>query len=159
MLPPDAEAGLESIEFRKRLLAEHHMDEIAADQLLNFLRRQREATGGRLPHRHQLLVEKVASGPAGHMGSQVILHTFWGGRVNQPYVLALDASWEERFHSRLEVYPANDCIIIVLPDDTDADEILSLVHSGRVETLLRTRLEASGFSVRGFVSAPSAPCC
>jgi len=93
------------------------------------------------------------------MGSQVILHTFWGGRVNQPYVLALDASWEERFHSRLEVYPANDCIIIVLPDDTDADEILSLVHSGRVETLLRTRLEASGFSVRGFVSAPSAPCC
>lgn len=52
------------------------------------------------------------------MGSQVILHTFWGGRVNQPYGLALDAAWEERFDSRLEVYPTNDCIIIVLPDDT-----------------------------------------
>jgi ATP-dependent helicase Lhr and Lhr-like helicase len=141
----DADAALESVEFRDRLLTQHHMDETAADQLLNFLRRQREATGVRLPHRHHVLVEQVASGPAGYMGSQVILHTFWGGRVNQPYALALDAAWEERFHSRLEVYPANDCIIIVLPDDTDADEILSLVHSGRVETLLRTRLEASGF--------------
>ena len=116
------------------------MDRVAADQLLSFLRRQREATGQRLPHRHHILVERVASGQAGHMGSQVILHTFWGGRVNQPYGLALDAAWEERFDSRLEVYPTNDCIIIVLPD-----EILSLVHSGRVEALLRTRLEASGF--------------
>ncbi|MDA0333748.1 MAG: helicase-related protein [bacterium] len=141
----DADAGLETAAFRQRLLTQHHMDDVAAEQLLNFLRRQREATGARLPHRHHLLVEKVACGPAGHMGSQVILHTFWGGRVNQPYALALDAAWEERFHSRLEVYPANDCIIIVLPDETDADEILSLVHSGRVETLLRTRLEASGF--------------
>ena len=141
----DAEAHLESPEFRERLLTEHHMETTAADQLLAFLSRQREATGGRLPHRHHLLVEKVTSGPAGHMGSQVILHTFWGGRVNQPYSLALDAAWEERFNSRLEVYPANDCIIIVLPDDTGADEILSLVHSGRVEELLRTRLEASGF--------------
>lgn len=136
----DAEAGLESAEFLERLHTEHHMDRVAADQLLSFLRRQREATGQRLPHRHHILVERVASGQAGHMGSQVILHTFWGGRVNQPYGLALDAAWEERFDSRLEVYPTNDCIIIVLPD-----EILSLVHSGRVEALLRTRLEASGF--------------
>jgi ATP-dependent Lhr-like helicase len=141
----DAEADLESPEFRQRLLTVHHMEAVAADQLLAFLRRQRQATGQPLPHRHHILVEKVASGPAGHIGSQVILHTFWGGRVNQPYSLALDAAWEERFHSRLEVYAANDCIILVMPDDTAADEILSLVHSGRVEELLRTRLEASGF--------------
>lgn len=141
----DAEAELESPEFRQRLLTEHHMEDVAADQLLAFLRRQREATGERLPHRHHVLVEQVSSGPAGHMGSQVILHTFWGGRVNQPYALALDAAWEEKFHNRLEVYPSNDCIVIVLPDDTEADEILALVHSGRVEQLLRTRLEASGF--------------
>lgn len=141
----DAEADLETDEFRQRLLTGHHMEAVAADKLLAFLRRQREATGRPLPHRHHILVEKVSSGPAGHMGSQVILHTFWGGRVNQPYSLALDAAWEERFHNRLEVYTANDCIIIVMPDDTAADEILSLVHSGRVEELLRTRLEASGF--------------
>lgn len=141
----DAEAGLETPDFRQRLQTEHHMDDTAADQLLAFLRRQREATETALPHRHHVLVEQVASGPAGHMGKQVILHTFWGGRVNQPYGLALDAAWEERFSSRLEVYPTNDCIIIVLPDDTAADEILALVHSGRVEELLRTRLEASGF--------------
>jgi ATP-dependent Lhr-like helicase len=141
----EAESGLESPEFRQRLLDAHHMDEVAAEQLLAFLRRQREATGAPLPHRHHLLVEQVSSGPAGHMGRQVVLHTFWGGRVNRPYAMALDAAWEERFGSRLEIYPANDCIVVVLPDDTAADEILALVHEGRVEELLRTRLEASGF--------------
>ena len=61
----DAETSLESPAFRERLTARHHMDETAAGQLLDFLRRQREATGAPLPHRHHLLVEHVASAPGG----------------------------------------------------------------------------------------------
>ncbi len=141
----DAETSLESPAFRERLTGRHHMDETAAGQLLDFLRRQREATGAPLPHRHHLLVEHVASAPGGYMGSQVVLHTFWGGRVNQPFSMALDAAWEERFGGRIEVYPSNDCIVLVLPAETGSEEILSLVTSGRVEELLRQRLEASGF--------------
>ncbi len=141
----DAEASLESPAFRERLTERHHMDETAAGQLLDFLRRQREATGAPLPHRHHLLVEHVASAPGGYMGSQVVLHTFWGGCVNQPFSMALDAAWEERFGGRIEVYPSNDCIVLVLPAETGSEEILSLVTSGRVEELLRQRLEASGY--------------
>ena len=141
----EAETSLETPAFRQRLTDRHHMDETAAGQLLDFLRRQREATGGPLPHRHHLLVEHVASAPGGHMGSQVVLHTFWGGRVNQPYSLALDAAWDERFGGRIEVYPSNDCIVLVLPGEAGSEEILSLVTSGRVEELLRRRLEASGY--------------
>ena len=141
----DAEAGLEGPAFRQRLTDRHHMDETAAGSLLDFLGRQREATGAPLPHRHHLLVEHVASAPGGYMGSQVVLHTFWGGRVNQPFALALDAAWEERFGGRIEVYPSNDCIVLVLPAETGSEEILSLVTSGRVEELLRQRLEASGY--------------
>lgn len=141
----DAEAGLEGPAFWQRLTDRHHMDETAAGSLLDFLGRQREATGASLPHRHHLLVEHVASAPGGYMGSQVVLHTFWGGRVNQPFALALDAAWEERFGGRIEVYPSNDCIVLVLPAETGSEEILSLVTSGRVEELLRQRLEASGY--------------
>ena len=141
----DAEAGLEGPAFRQRLTDRHHMDETAAGSLLDFLGRQREATGAPLPHRHHLLVEHVASAPGGYMGSQVVLHTFWGGRVNQPFALALDAAWEERFGGRIEVYPSNDCIVLVLPAETGSEEILSLVTSARVEELLRQRLEASGY--------------
>lgn len=141
----DAEAGLEGPAFRRRLTDRHHMDETAAGSLLDFLGRQREATGAPLPHRHHLLVEHVASAPGGYMGSQVVLHTFWGGRVNQPFALALDAAWEERFGGRIEVYPSNDCIVLVLPAETGSEEILSLVTSARVEELLRQRLEASGY--------------
>ena len=141
----DAETGLEGPAFRQRLTDRHHMDETAAGSLLDFLGRQREATGAPLPHRHHLLVEHVASAPGGYMGSQVVLHTFWGGRVNQPFALALDAAWEERFGGRIEVYPSNDCIVLVLPAETGSEEILSLVTSARVEELLRQRLEASGY--------------
>ena len=141
----EAETSLETPAFRQRLTERHHMDDTAAGQLLDFLRRQREVTGAPLPHRHHLLVEHVASAPGGHMGSQVVLHTFWGGRVNQPYSLALDAAWDERFGGRIEVYPSNDCIVLVLPGETGSEEILSLVTSGRVEELLRRRLEASGY--------------
>ena len=35
------------------------MEEAAADELLGFLKLQREATGSALPHRHHLLIEHV----------------------------------------------------------------------------------------------------
>ncbi|MFH1567990.1 MAG: DEAD/DEAH box helicase, partial [Gemmatimonadota bacterium] len=121
------------------------LDEVAAEQLLDYLRRQREATGCALPHRHHLVLEQVESGPGGLPGNQVILHTFWGGRVNRPFALALDAAWERRFDQRLEIYPGNDCIAIVLPHEDAGEVLLSLVTAANFESLLRQRLEGSGF--------------
>ena len=35
---------------------------------------------------------------------QVILHTFWGGRVNRPLVIALVEAWERSQGSTLEAF-------------------------------------------------------
>lgn len=121
------------------------MGAAAVGQLAAFLKRQREQTGCDLPHRHHLLVEHVSTGPGGAPGNQLVLHTLWGGRVNRPFVMALDAAWEHRYGQRLETYTGNDCIVIQLPHAVTGAEVLSLVSGGTVESLLRKRLEGSGF--------------
>ncbi len=131
--------------FRDELMAEHSMNEISADQLLEYLKRQKKITGEALPHRHHLVVEHVESGPETQEGNQIILHTLWGGKVNRPFSLALDAAWEERYHQRLEVFVNNDCVALMVPIEVTAADILSLVSSTRVEELIRRRLEGSGF--------------
>ncbi|MEE9517902.1 MAG: hypothetical protein V3V52_12420, partial [Candidatus Adiutricales bacterium] len=136
---------LDDPEFPAVLQRENCMDEVAADQLIEYLKKQREATKTDLPHRHHLMVEYVQTGPGGVPGNQVVLHTFWGGRVNRPLAMALDAAWEARFGERLEVFSSNDCIIILLPHEIRTEELLSLVTSSNIEALLRERLESSGF--------------
>ena len=141
----EADSRLEDPGFAAGLAEERAMDASSIEMLLSFLRRQREVTGCALPHRHHIVVERTSSGPGGYPGNQVILHTLWGGRVNRPYALALDAAWEERFGQRLEVFPSNDCICVLLPHDLDAEELLAMVTSSRFEALLKERLESSGF--------------
>jgi ATP-dependent Lhr-like helicase len=130
--------------FTSRLRQQHAMDAVAAQQLTAYLLRQREMTDCSLPHRHHLLVEFVSSGPGGLPGNQVILHTFWGGRVNRPYAMALEAAWDDRFGQQLELYPADDCIVLMLPHEVEAEEILSLVASADVQPLVEKRLESAG---------------
>ncbi len=136
---------LDDTGFPETLRSKYHMDVNASGQLADFLLHQREMTGCDLPHRHHILVEYVSTGPGGVPGNQLILHTTWGGRVNRPFAMALDAAWEESYGQRLEIYTGNDCIVIQLPHDVEAEEVLSLVTSATVEKLLRKRLEGSGF--------------
>ena len=140
-----ADGCLDDPGFRQRLQRDHAMDETAADQLLELLIRQKKETGCPLPHRRHVVVEYAGSAPLGHEGNQVVLHTFWGERVNRPFALALDAAWEERFGQRLEIYPANDCIAMMLPHEIEPEELLSLVPPARLEDHLRRRLESSGY--------------
>ena len=122
---------------------------IAAEELIGFLKRQREATGADLPHADHLLVEHVMSGPGGYTGPdrerQIILHTIWGGRVNRPVALALEAAWQERFAYRAEIFADNDAIVVQVKDEVDPAVLLSLVTPANFETLLRRSLEGSGF--------------
>ena len=89
------------------------------------------------------------SGPGGYTGPdrdrQVILHTTWGGRVNRPVALALEAAWRERFGSRAEVHADNDAIVVQVKDEIDPAVLLSLVTPANFEALLRRSLEGSGF--------------
>ena len=140
-----ANDSLDDADFPETLQKKYHMDVNASEQLADFLNFQKEMTGCDLPHRHHIVVEYVSTGPGGVPGNQLVLHTTWGGRVNRPFAMALDAAWEENYGQRLEIYTGNDCIVIQLPHDVEADEVLSLVTSATVEKLLRKRLEGSGF--------------
>ena len=141
----EADARLDNPGFAATLQQVNHLDEAAAGELIDFLKRQKQATGCDVPHRHHLVVEFVSSGPGGAPGNQAIIHTMWGGRVNRPLAMALEAAWQARFGQRPELYVSNDCVIILLPHEIGGDELLSLVGSTKVESLLRSRLEGSGF--------------
>ena len=131
-------------EFWEELGRRYLLDAAALSALKDMLKRQRLNTECALPHRHHLLVELVHAGPQGGPGYQAVLHTLWGGRVNRPYALALQAAWEERHGAWLEIFPANDCIYLILPHEMEAGELLGLVNAADLERLLRLRLEGSG---------------
>lgn len=141
----DANDRVARPDFVEELQDRYCMTQEASQRLVTFLKEQKSRTRHDLPHRHHLLVEAVDSGPEGVPGNQVVLHTLWGGRVNVPLALALDAAWEAKFDQRIEVFPNNDGISVMVPHEVDPEEILSLVSASQVETLLRERLESSGF--------------
>ncbi len=140
-----ANGRLENQDFVDYLQRNHYMDEGSAEELIDFLKRQRESTGSDLPHRHHVLLEFVNTGPGGLPGNQLVIHTVWGNRVNRPLAMALDAAWEKRFKQKLEVYTSNHCIVFQLPPEIRAEQVMSMVTSATVESLLRKRLESSGF--------------
>jgi ATP-dependent helicase Lhr and Lhr-like helicase len=140
-----ADRRLEDPGFMEELRQDYRMEIPAAERLLDFLKRQREETGCGLPHRHHLVVENVSAGPGGAPGNMVVIHTLWGGRVNRPLAMVLDAAWEARYGHRLEFYVGNDSVAILLPPEVGGADLLSLLEGDRVEDWLRVRLEGSGF--------------
>jgi ATP-dependent Lhr-like helicase len=139
----EADSRLDDPDYPNSLKQKSCMDEEAARGLIQFLKRQKEATGCPLPHRRHIVVEFVSTGPGGT--PQAVIHTLWGGRVNRPLAMAMDAAWEDRFGYRPEIYVSNDSIVLQLPHEISAGELLSLVGSTQVESYLRIRLEGSGF--------------
>ncbi len=141
----EADARLEDPAWRASLEGDFRLEPAAARRLIDYFDRQKKETGRPLPHAHHVLLERVKSGPGGFPGNQVVLHTFWGGRLNRPFALALDAAWEERYGHRLEMFPGDDSIVIQLPDEARAEEVLTLVNEANLEDLIRKRLESSGY--------------
>ncbi len=141
----DADGRLRDPDFRRHLEGECCMEPAAADRLIDYLKKQKEATGTALPHRHHVLVETIRKGAGTGSGNQIVIHTFWGGRLNLPFTLALEAAWEEAFGRHVEVFTGNDCVVLMSPHDEPPEELLSMVTSASVERLLASRLEGSGF--------------
>lgn len=121
------------------------METAAARELADFLGRQKVRTGAPLPHRRHLLVEHFDDPLNTSARKQVVLHTMWGGRVNQPLAHALAAAWEERFGHQLEVTANNECVMLLLPHAFSRRDLIELLPVERIEELLRGRLEKTGF--------------
>ena len=150
------EARLDDDGIAEALAKEHSMDRGAAAELVRFLRAQKAAMAGLLPHRHRVVVEQIAGGeeieerkPEAAGRRRIVLHTFWGGRVNRPLAVALASAWEERFGAALEILHDDDCLMVTVPEELAADAsgagLLAMVPPERVEELLRERLERTGF--------------
>ncbi len=124
-------------------------DDSAAEELVDYLTRQRAHTATALPHRHHVLLELVRTGPAGYKGPddprQLVIHTYWGGRLNHPFALALQAAWSNEFGLKAESHADNNAIVIQCRADPDPHAVMSLVTSDNFAGLLRRSLEGSGF--------------
>ena len=114
----------------------------AAERTVQVLLAQRRATG-KIPHR-QLLVAELVDNPKGGI-SQVILHTFWGARVNRPWAFALAQAWTDKTGAPLETWAGDDQVLLLVPPEASVHELLTLVTPENLETLLRARLETTGF--------------
>lgn len=140
-----ADKRLDTPDFRKELAIRHGMEQAAADELIGFLRLQKESAGAGLPHRHHILIEHIEE-PVSRGGvKQVIFHTFWGGRVNKPFSLALAHAWEEKHRAPIQIVEDDDAVMLMLPHDVGSQDILTLLSPENVETFLRKKLEQTGF--------------
>lgn len=146
-----ADRDLKRKAFRQSLLEDYNLEENAADALIDYLKRQKEAAGGGLPHRRRLIVEYTHM-PGGKTAPsetnrwlQAILHTNWGGRVNQPLALILTAALEEGFGGRMEAFANNDGILLAIDEKLPIAEALLAIQPGDAEKWLRRKLESSGF--------------
>ena len=145
LLLEQADTRLNRKEFALELMEKHLMAEPAAEQLISFLKRQREATGVGLPHRRRVVVEHFRDPMNASDAKQTVLHTVWGGRVNRPLGLAISQAWEERYGYKLEVFINNDAILLNLPHEFSFDDILTLLSRGALNDLLRAKLESTGY--------------
>ena len=119
----------------------HGMDTASADNLARFLARQRESARAPLPGRQRVLVECTKDPAAPSELQQVVLHTFWGGRVNRPLAIALGEAWQRAHGGRLEVFASNDQLLLMLPEGLPPAAIFDLVPATALDELLRAGLE------------------
>ena len=140
----EAESRLFDPAFARELETHCFLEPAAARALVDYLHRQKEATGAALPHSRHLLIEVTDTGPGGAPGNQVILHAPLGLAVTAPLGLALETALEALTGHPVPVFAGNDCVAVTLPGDIDPLAVLSAVPARDVGKLLRARLEGSG---------------
>src|SRR5208337_4488151 len=102
-------------------------------------------TAGMLPHRGRIIIEHYHEGSGRADRRQTVLHTFWGGRLNRPFAMALAAAWEEKYRVPLDIFVSDANILLILPNEMDAQKAIRLVQPENLEEMLRRRLESTGY--------------
>ncbi|MBV9313296.1 MAG: ATP-dependent helicase [Pseudonocardia sp.] len=102
-------------EAARRRAAVAGLDEWATDNLLAYLREQREATR-HVPSDHTILVERFRD----ELGDwRLVVHSLFGRQVNGPWALAIAARLRERRGVEVNAAGADDGIVLRLPDAID----------------------------------------
>ncbi|MDQ5855153.1 MAG: ATP-dependent helicase [Actinomycetota bacterium] len=129
------------------------LDAWATDNLLSYLREQREAAG-HVPDDRTVLVERFRD----ELGDwRMVVHSPFGAQVNGPWALAIGARLRERRGVEVQVASADDGIVLRLPDALDADgaEVLPtaedvLLDPDEVEQLVVAELSGSALFASRF---------
>ncbi|RPJ07073.1 MAG: hypothetical protein EHM28_08420, partial [Spirochaetaceae bacterium] len=131
--------------FLELLQTKYFMDKPSAKNLSDFLSLQRQVTKTGLPHRHHIVIEHCCDKTRENNRKSVIIHTFWGGRVNTPFAVAVSAHWKKTYGYPLEYFVHNDLVLFHLPHDFSARDLISLCGSLDVQNLLKEGLPGSAY--------------
>ena len=123
------------------------LDQASAEQLVDYLARTRLALGA-LPSQQTLIMERFfdASG-----GTQLIIHSPFGSRVNRAWGLALRKRFCRTFNFELQAAASEDAIVLSLSTthSFELDDIWRYLHSASAEhILIQAVLDAPLFGVR-----------
>ncbi|MDP3179941.1 MAG: DEAD/DEAH box helicase, partial [Spirochaetaceae bacterium] len=127
--------------------------EAAARACSRFVAAQKAAGSGRasLPRTGRLVLEVNADPSRKGDTVRLVLHTLRGLAVNEVLSQCLAASWEEAVGLPVRSVADDDRVLILAPalsdrdPSSDARKLLSdLAEGGRIDSLLRSRLEGAG---------------
>ncbi|MFJ2364890.1 DEAD/DEAH box helicase [Pseudomonas sp. NPDC087697] len=119
----------------------------SAEQLVDYLARAR-LTLGALPSQDTLLMERFFDETG---GTQLIIHTPFGSRINRAWGLALRKRFCRTFNFELQAAASEDAIVLSLSTSHsfELDEVWRYLHSNSAEQILiQAVLDAPLFGVR-----------
>ena len=129
------------------LVSECALDETAAAQAVAYVRRGLAALGA-VPGQHTLVIERFFDGLG---GTQIVIHSPFGIRLNRGFGLALRKRLCQSFDFEIQASAIDDAVLLALNSrhSFPLDHILTMINSRTVrETLIQALLDAPMFEVR-----------
>ncbi len=123
------------------------LDLASAEQLVDYLARARLSLGA-LPSQDTLLMERFFDESG---GTQLIIHSPFGSRINRAWGLALRKRFCRTFNFELQAAASEDAIVLSLSTSHsfELDEVWRYLHSNSAEhILIQAVLDAPLFGVR-----------
>lgn len=123
------------------------LSEACASQLLDYLGRTREVLGA-LPSQQTLIMERFFDESG---GTQLVIHTPYGSRINRAWGLALRKRFCRTFNFELQAAASEDAIVLSLSTSHsfELDEVWRYLNSRSAEqVLIQALLDAPLFGVR-----------
>jgi len=123
------------------------LGESAAQQLVDYLARAKTALGV-LPSQRTLVLERFFDESG---GTQLVIHTPWGSRINRAWGLALRKRFCRQFNFELQAAATEDAIVLSLSTSHSfpLEEVAHYLHSNTAEhVLVQALLDAPLFPAR-----------
>ncbi|MDH1632138.1 DEAD/DEAH box helicase [Pseudomonas mosselii] len=137
----------DGLQVRTWLQANYALDEGCAEQLLDYLGRTWQVLGA-LPSQQTLVMERFFDESG---GTQLIIHSPYGSRINRAWGLALRKRFCRAFNFELQAAASEDAIVLSLSTSHSfaLDEVWRYLHSRTAEPILvQALLDAPLFGVR-----------